>query len=173
MGDPRIRRLPPRPTVVLALALAFAAGACSPPEAAAEPGRAGLILGLPDGSFQSACVTFDGPEISGDGLLRATGWASALDPRNPMGPLVCAIEGEGCDFPTEDCLCRCRGVGGCSYWAYFEWDEAQGWDYSALGAGMDRVRPGDLNAWIWLDRSLPGDTLPLPPADFSFASICQ
>lgn len=155
-----------------AFLLASALGACQAAPEVPASGRAGLIVGLPDGSFATACVPLEGSQLSGHDLLLASGLSLSIDATNPMGPLVCAIEGQGCDFPAEDCLCACRGFGGCSYWAYFNWDEEGGWRYSALGAGMRQVDDGALDAWIWLDRSLPGGELPVPPPELTFAAIC-
>jgi hypothetical protein len=154
--------------IVLAAALTLAA--CGASEAPSAPGRAGLIVGLPDGSFSATCVRFEG-ETTGYELLRSSGIQASVDAANPMGPLVCAIAGQGCEFPADDCLCQCRASGGCSYWAYFNWGE-DGWRYSHLGAGMRRVHDGDLDAWIWLDRSLPGEDLPMPPAELTLEAIC-
>jgi len=155
--------------VVCFLLAACRAATPSPP---ASGGRAGLIVGLSDGSFRTSCVTFPGSEISGETLLRQSGLPVTLDPGNALGSLVCSISDEGCNFPDESCLCRCRGAGTCSYWAYFTWDEDGGWSYAVQGARLRQLHDGDLDAWIWLDRSLPSDELPLPPPDLTFDSIC-
>lgn len=147
--------------------------ACTPEPPSDTSGRAGLVVGYPDGSFASNCVRFEGPEISGEGLLRESGVPVVMDSTNPMGPLVCAIGDEGCDFPNEGCLCACRGAGGCSYWAYLNWNPEHGWIYGAQGAGLRRLHDGDMDAWIWLDRALPSDELPTPPADIVFQTVCN
>ena len=146
--------------------------ACARPATSDVHSRAGLVVGHGDGSFTTTCVSFEGAEISGEDLLNDSGVAVSLDATNPMGPLVCAIGDEGCDFPRQDCLCSCRSAGGCSYWAYFTWSGEDGWSYGALGAGQRRVGDGDMDAWIWLNRALPGDSLPTPPAEITFETVC-
>ena len=157
-----------------AAAFFLLAAACGPnaDAPAAVSGRAGLIVGPGDGSFTTTCVAFEDNEFSGEDLLRRSGLSVTLDPGNALGTLVCSIDDTGCRFPDEACLCRCRGAGPCSYWAYFNWDNADGWTYAVQGARLRRVNDGDLDAWIWLDRSLPSDELPLPPSDLTFESVC-
>jgi hypothetical protein len=144
----------------------------APSPAPQGSGRAGIIVGLPDGSFTSTCVSFAVADISGEDLLRGSGWDVTMDPGNALGTLVCSIGGEGCDFPAESCLCRCRGAGPCSYWAYFHRTEDGAWVYSAQGARLRRLSDGDLDAWIWIDRSLAPEDVPTPPADLTFDSVC-
>jgi|SRR3990170_230224 len=153
--------------------LLWALAACTPPASSADSGRAGLVVGYPDGSFATTCVDFEGAEVSGEELLRSSGIPVAMDRANPMGPMVCSIGGEGCDFPSEGCLCACRGTGGCSYWAYLNWRPPDGWSYGVQGAGQRRLSDGDMDAWIWLERALPGDDLPRPPAEFTFDTVCD
>jgi hypothetical protein len=117
-------------------------------------------------------VTFEESGFSGEDLLRQSGLPVTLDAGNALGTLVCSIAEEGCRFPDEACLCRCRGAGPCSYWAYFNWDDEDGWTYAVQGARLRQVQDGDLDAWIWLDRSLPSDELPLPPSELTFERIC-
>jgi hypothetical protein len=157
-----------------AAAVFFLVAACggSSTSSPAASGRAGLIVGLSDGSFTATCVTLRGSDFSGEDLLRQSGLSVTLDPGNALGSLVCSIADDGCSFPDEACLCRCRGAGPCSYWAYFNWDEEDGWTYAVQGARLRRPQDGDLDAWIWLDRSRPSDELPLPPPELTFDSIC-
>ena len=159
-----------RAAAAAAFLLLAACGTSAPP--AQVSGRAGLIVGLSDGSFTTTCVTFEGSGFSGEDLLRQSGLPVALDAGNALGTLVCSIAEEGCRFPAEACLCRCRGAGPCSYWAYFNWDDEDGWTYAVQGARLRQVQDRDLDAWIWLDRSLPSDELPLPPSELTFERIC-
>jgi len=147
--------------------------ACTPQRSSQATGRAVFVVGYPDGSFTTTCVRFEGAEISGEALLRTSGVPVAMDTTNPMGPLVCSIGDQGCDFPGEACLCACRGTGGCSYWAYLNWRPPDGWSYGVQGAGQRRLSDGDMDAWIWLERALPGDDLPRPPAEFTFDTVCD
>jgi hypothetical protein len=148
--------------------------ACRAPEPATAmvSGRAGLIVGHGDGSFSATCVGFEGSDIRGEDLLRASGLAFSLDSGNALGSLVCSIAGEGCAFPDEACLCRCRGAGPCSYWAYFNWDADNGWVYAVQGATLRRLHDGDMDAWIWLDRALAAGDVPVPPAEMTFETVC-
>ncbi len=156
-----------------AMCLVLAACASATPSSSTPAsGRAGLVVGRPDGSFATTCVPFKGSEIAGEDLLRASGYPVTLDAGNALGTLVCSISGEGCRFPDEACLCHCRGVGPCSYWAYFNWDPENGWTYAVQGARLRMLHDGDLDAWIWLDRSPPGAEFPLLPPEVTFEGIC-
>jgi len=146
--------------------------ACALPTPSSGTGRAALVVVHGDGSFEQACVRFEGETIRGDELLRRSGLAVAFDEGNPLGTLVCSVDGEGCAFPAEDCLCRCRGGGACSYWAYFNREANGDWTYAVQGARLRTLRDGDMDAWIWLDRSLPTDDIPLPPEHLTFDAVC-
>jgi hypothetical protein len=174
----RLGATPARPThhhrrISGAIAAVLLLTACGAPAPSTAPttGRAGLIVGHSDGSFSTSCVTFEGSATSGEDLLRQSGVPVRLDAGNALGTLVCSIDEEGCAFPDEACLCRCRGAGTCSYWAYFNWED-NGWIYAVQGARLHMLSDGDLDAWIWLDRSLAADELPLPPSDLTFESVC-
>jgi hypothetical protein len=155
---------------VLALAGVLIVG-CSR-ETLEESGRAGLVIVHGDGRVQTSCVEFEGEEAHGADVLQASGADLILDPANPMGVLVCSIGGEGCPYPAEDCLCECRGVGACTYWAYFTRSPGEDWVYSPLGASARPVHDGDLEAWVWLSgtsRASP-ETPPVP--DLAFDEVC-
>lgn len=135
--------------------MCLAASACGGTTPASRSQRAALLVLHGDGTLRQACVVFAEPSLSGYELLTRSGLESIVDPRNPMGVLVCAIDGEGCSFPEEDCLCACRGPGPCRYWAYFTRSPGESWVYSAVGAGARRVADGDLDAWVWLTSGGP------------------
>ena len=143
-----------------ALTLLAACSASTP--RAAGGGRAGLLVLEPDGTLKQACVQFDGTRTTGEDLLQRSGLAVSFDESNPMGALVCSIDHQGCDFPQQPCLCQCRTLGTCSYWAYFLLGQDGKWVYSGQGARGQVVRDGDVNAWAWLAGShapeLPGMT---------------
>lgn len=159
-------------TAPLALALLGGVAACTPVLTGVGSGRAALFVLHGDGSAASACVVFEGDSITGEELLEQSGFSTAVDATNPMGLMVCEIDGEGCGFPSEACLCACRGAGGCSYWAYFNRDPGGDWVYAFQGATQRVVHDGDLDAWVWLDRAVPGDELSLPSSETDFESIC-
>ncbi|HKZ55597.1 MAG TPA: hypothetical protein VJ123_08970 [Anaerolineales bacterium] len=132
--------------------------------------RAGLLVRHSDGRIASVCVEFAEDEITGEELLARSGLAHALDASNPMGALVCSVDGEGCGFPSEACFCRCEALGECDYWAYFTRLAQGGWTYSPNGLRARKVRQGDLDAWVWLSAAgAPEQTL-LP--DLQFVDVC-
>jgi hypothetical protein len=90
-----------------------------------------------------------------------------------MGVMVCSVDGEGCAFPAEDCLCQCEGPGSCTYWAYFTRSPGEDWVYSPLGASAQTVHDGDLEAWVWLSgTSRAGPEVP-PVPDLTFVEVCS
>ncbi len=149
-----MQRIPPLVhlcLLLIPLLLAACAPATPAPPAPAEgPARAGLLIRYPDGGLETYCVEFEEATISGEQLLARAGVEVAADASNPMGVLICGIQGEGCAYPAEDCLCQCRGAGPCAYWAYFVRPPEGSWTYSSLGASARQVRPGDMDAWVWL-----------------------
>lgn len=140
-------------TTVTGLGALFALlAACVPADApsASSGGRAALIIVDSQRTVQQTCVELEAAEITGQELIRLAGLPVTLDERNAMGALVCAIDGQGCAYPAEDCLCRCRGLGECAYWASFVRTPSGEWTYAALGLSAQKVQPGDLYAWVWL-----------------------
>lgn len=158
--------------MIIAALASLVLGACGGSANPASPQRAGLVILHGDGTLRQACVEFSEPSISGYELLARSGIAVVVDPRNAMGVLVCSIDGEGCSFPQEDCLCACRGTGACTYWAYFVRGADGSWSYSPVGASMRQVSDGDVDAWVWLTHA--GAEVPevptLPTVDL--AALC-
>ncbi|MGL4650308.1 MAG: hypothetical protein ACRC1H_12950, partial [Caldilineaceae bacterium] len=153
--------------VVLALLAAsatlllFSAGA-----RAQEPHRAGLLVVKGDGSTLTRCVEFAEQSVSGYDLLAASGIALSSEPA-AMGVTICSLDGEGCGFPQESCFCQCQGSP-CVYWSYWTLGD-EGWSYANLGAGNQRVRDGDVQAWVW-GAGTSGEA-PEPPSA-TFGDIC-
>jgi hypothetical protein len=137
-----------------------------------EAGRAGVVLVHGDGTLQTACVSLDPAGTSGQGLLEAAGWATAFDASNPMGVLVCSIEGEGCDYPNERCWCRCTPGAMCSYWAYFTREPDGEWGYGVLGASSRQASNGSLDAWVWLTGLGASDAVAPLLAPVDFETVC-
>ncbi len=136
--------------------------------AAQAPNRAGLVVQHGDGTVRVACVTFEEPEISGAELLRRSGLDVVVAVES--GLMVCAIEGEGCQYPAEPCFCQCQGQGPCTYWSYWHLDSQRGeWAYSSLGAGAYKVRNGDVDGWRW-GSGTPGRAS-APPV-MTFEEVC-
>lgn len=159
-----------------AASLAFVLAACGPAAAstAGGPNRAGLVIVHGTGEVRHACVEFSEGTLSGEELLVMSGVAVGRDETNPMGSLVCSIDGEGCDAPVEPCLCRCLEPGSCAYWSYFTRHPEAGWTYSAQGARARRVRPGELDGWVWLNSTGPADGAAAARAlqEFEFEDVC-
>lgn len=152
--------------VVVALVVALSASANVQ---AQEPNRAGVVVQHGDGDVVTACVEFEEPALSGLELLRR----SELDMiyAASAGVTVCSIDGEGCQYPSEDCFCQCMGDGPCTYWSYWHLDAETGqWAYSQLGAGAYEVTPGTVDGWRW-GAGTPGNA-PEPP-QITFAEICE
>jgi hypothetical protein len=155
--------------ILLAAATLSGCGTAAP----TQGGRAALVLRGPEGSVQQACVLLRDSRTNGEQLLLDSGWEVALDAANPMGSIVCSIEGQGCRFPAEDCFCQCADLGSCSYWAYFISGADGAWTYSPLGARSQPVRDGDLHAWVWVsgaggEPEAQQDLLPT----LSFDEVC-
>lgn len=133
------------------------------------PNRAGVVVQHGDGSIATACVEFEEPALSGLELLRRSGLDMIYEAT--AGLTVCSIDGEGCQYPGEDCFCQCMGNGPCTYWSYWHLDAETGqWTYSQLGADAYEVRPGTVDGWRW-GAGTPGYT-PDPP-QIAFADICE
>lgn len=128
---------------MLALALALPALGRAQEQ---QPNQAGLVIQHGDGRVVTACVSFAEPEISGVGLLERAG-VSYIAQTGGGGSAVCKLDGEGCDYPAEDCFCKCKGAE-CVYWAYQSLRGGK-WSYSQIGAASFRVKPGDVQGWAW------------------------
>ncbi len=162
-----------RSAVLLAFALTcLAASACQSRDPSGNTNRAGLLILHGDGTLRQACVAFSESTVSGYELLTRSGLEAIVDPRNAMGVLVCSLDGEGCSFPEEDCLCACRGAGPCRYWAYFTLAADGSWTYSPVGPSMRRVSDGDVDAWVWLTSTGPGFSESTALPSFTAADIC-
>lgn len=153
--------------------MAVTLAACTPTSTTGAGGRAGLVVRHGDGRLETACVSFEGDTISGEDLLAGSGFDLRLDAANALGSLICSIDGEGCAFPEESCLCQCDQPGSCGYWAYFVWDKPLvSWTYAAQGARARLLRDGDLDAWVWLTSSGPDAVNAALPQDIAFSEVC-
>lgn len=156
------RLIGPLAALLLALAVASAAGAQEPP-----PNRAGLVIQYGDGEVQTACVRFAEPEISGLELIERAG-VPVVAQVSAMGAAVCKIGPDGCDYPGEGCFCERDGPRSI-YWAYYL-REGEGWRYATQSAGAVRVADGDVQGWAWgLGDSGEGAVPPLLDID----AICM
>jgi len=171
ISDPRARTFAVRRSsgvhwlrVVALLTLALALPTIS--RAQDTSNRAGLVIRHGDGHVISICVRFDEPTISGAELLNRAG-VSYLAQSGGMGTAVCKIDDEGCDYPTEDCFCHCKG-GDCAYWSYQHLRDGV-WSYSQIGAAAYQVQPGAVDGWAWGPGNVQSGAQPPP---LSFTQIC-
>ena len=151
---------------LLLTALCLLAGASV---ASAQSGdhRAGLVIRYADGSVQTQCVAFSGPNITGEELLQRSDLTVILDYNAGLGGAVCSINNQGCAFPTQDCFCRCQSST-CEYWAYFH-RTGDGWQYSQVSPGAYQVTDHALEGWSWgKGNFFSGVELPL----LTFADVC-
>lgn len=119
--------------------------------AAAATNRAGLIVQFGDGEVKRYCVSFTEESITGFELLRRTGLPLVYQDYGAGSLALCKIGDEGCDYPREQCFCRCRNTQtGCRFWGYYTIDRATGkWRSSEQGSGVRDVRDGDVDGWRW------------------------
>lgn len=138
--------------------------------------RAGLVVQFGDGSVKTACVNLQSADSNRDGattgeeLLRAAGFDLLVEVSS-MGPAICKVGPDGCNFPQENCFCECSLAPGsdCRYWSYSRL-EAGAWRTSGLGAGNTRVQPGDVEGWVWGYGTVnQGAQPPL----YSFDDVCM
>ncbi len=149
--------------LALLLAILWAGGA-----GAQEPNHAGLVVVHEDGVIQK-CVAFSEEYISGYDVLERSGLALIPMAGGALGISICSIDHHGCNYPAEDCFCRCQGTP-CVYWSY--WHLVNGeWQYSSLGAASYRVRNGDVEGWVWGkgEYARPGQQPPV----VRFEDICN
>jgi hypothetical protein len=154
---------------LLILLLAAAGAALLPSLSAAQEGanRAGLVVRFGDGRVVQACVSFAEESLSGEDLLARSGLPVIAQPSG-IGAAVCKIGDEGCDYPAQDCFCKCTGAD-CAYWALSRL-EGDAWRYSSLGASSVQVRNGDVQGWAWGAGGAQGGAA--PPMR-SFAQLCE
>ena len=132
-----------------------------------QPNRAALVIRHGEGRVVSACVSFDEPSISGIELLRRSG-LELVTQGGGIGAAVCKLDGEGCDYPTEDCFCRRDGPL-TVYWAYSRLRDGR-WSFSPQGASSTRVQPGDVEGWAWGTGSANSGA---QPPVLAFEQVCK
>ena len=130
--------------------------------------QAALIVRHVDGSTQTRCLTFTEPSITGEELLRRSGLTVIVNHSSGLGGAVCSINGDGCQYPVQDCFCHCQGPQ-CEYWAYYHWAQG-GWQYSSVGATGYQVSNGMLEGWSWGPGTY-GTSGTMPP-QIGFSDIC-
>ncbi len=156
--------------LALGIALALWAAGSTTPVLADGPIRVGLYVQLEDGSSVTRCVALDpanyppGKEATGLDVLRQSGLDLLFETGGGFGVKICKLDKTGCDFPAEDCFCRCQG-NPCQYWTYW-YAENGAWKYSSVGATGRQVKDGGVEGWVW------GDGKTAPPASALAEGIC-
>ena len=135
------------------------------PMNAQAPNKAALVIRHAEGDVQTACVTFEEPQISGLNLLSRADLDLVINVQSG-GALVCKIKETGC--PASDCWCQCKGGGDCIYWSYWHMLE-DGWTYSQGGAAVYMIEDGSVDGWSWGPGSI---TEAVPPPDITFDEVC-
>ncbi|MCZ7575368.1 MAG: hypothetical protein M5U01_43005 [Ardenticatenaceae bacterium] len=131
----------------LLLALLAGFGLSAAVEAQTPANRVGLVVRQGDGRVLTACVEFNEPTISGTEVLLRAGLPATIDVQR--GGTICSINGEGCQFPAQNCFCQCETLGAaCTYWAYHHLEDNH-WVYSQIGASGYQVQPGTVEGWAW------------------------
>ncbi len=135
--------------------------------------RAGLVISFAEDDVRTACVDL-GPtgEMSGEEVLRASGFSTSLVFDPGAGAAVCKIEDTGCDIEQQEpCFCECTLAPStdCIYWSYYQLQAGQ-WQFSNIGTSNTIVRPGDVEGWSWSVGEIGAGGI-APPV-FSFDDIC-
>lgn len=159
----------PRFSLIVLLLLAAASLGGANVSAQSQTHRAAIVARFADGQNLYRCIEFQEASITGEELLRRTGWNVVIDAATDQGSAVCRINDIGCG--VEDCFCQCRGGSQCEYWSYWHWVKDDGdWEYSEFGAASYTVSDGALEGWSWG----PGNwvTGTEPPA-VTFDQICN
>jgi hypothetical protein len=153
------------------MALALWAAGSAAPALADGPVRVGLYVRFEDGSSVTRCVALNpadyppGQVATGLDVLRQSGLDLVFETGGGFGVKICKLDKTGCDYPAEDCFCRCQG-NPCQYWTYW-YAENGAWKYSSVGANGRQVKDGDVEGWVW------GDGKAAPPASVLTGGICS
>ncbi|NCF64869.1 MAG: hypothetical protein GWP61_02780 [Chloroflexi bacterium] len=152
--------------ILAMLAVGWAALSSIPPPMNAQVlNRAALVIRHAEGAVQTACITFEEPQISGLNLLYKADLDLVIDVQSG-GALVCKIEETGC--PASDCWCQCKGGADCIYWSYWHMQE-DSWTYSQGGAAVYMLEDGSIDGWSWGPGSVSQAD---PPPDITFDEVC-
>ncbi len=114
--------------------------------------HAGVIIDYGDGTFETACVAFDEPSITGHQLMTRTG-----------------IPYETVSYPSGDALTAIREVSatGTFYWSYWYRDPVTDtWQSYPVGFDDATITDGSVDGWHFVDWNVwpsppPGVNLPL------------
>jgi len=161
------RRPPARPrdlsgfTVLLVAALVLCGLTTSAaPRRVHATGTVGLVVRHSDGRTLYAYIPLTSDRTTGADVLMRAGFPLNLQASSSLGAAVCAIDGEGCAAPKEDCFCKSYGDPS-YYWHYYTHVANGAWRSASVGAGNRVLHDGDVDGWSWTasDSGLPTVTL--------------
>lgn len=123
-------------------------------------GAVGLVVRHGDGRTLYAYIPLTSDRTTGADVLMRAGFPLNLQASSSLGAAICAIDGEGCAAPKEDCFCKSYGDPS-YYWHYYTHAASGGWRSASLGAGNRVLHDGDVDGWSWTagDSALPTVTL--------------
>nr|MDQ6906090.1 hypothetical protein [Chloroflexota bacterium] len=135
-------------------------GGAGTTQRARAAGAVGIVVRHSDGRILYAYVPLTSDRLSGAEALQKSGLALNVSVGGSFGTAVCAIDGEGCTSPQEDCFCKSYGSPS-FYWHYYLRNSDSSWRNSNLGAGNRVLHDGDVDGWSWTsgDNDLPTVTL--------------
>jgi len=135
-----------------------------------DPHQVGLVVVHGNGEVTTQCVAFQGEEINGYELLEQSNLDLNIDASNSLGATICRLDGEGCNYPQDDCFCQCQSSKSCIYWSYWHLNGGQ-WQYSSLGSSSYTLHGGEVQGWVWGKGSV-GSSADKAPPETSFEAIC-
>lgn len=166
MIDPRCGRRRRLRTPIALLAALCAIFVAAPAAVRGQTSnQAALVVVHGDGRVVKQCVTFTESEISGLELLQRSGLDLSTE-AGGSGAAICRIDNEGCTAP-QPCFCGTLGDE-FIYWSYWQ-QSGESWAYSGLGASNTRIRPGQVDGWVWGPGSPTSGT---PPPAVRFDEVC-
>jgi len=110
--------------------------------------HAGIVVDYGDGSFETACVSFSEPTMSGLDLLDRSGIPNERDANG----LITRIGDVGCPAMNPWCVPP-------YYWSYWHQDAGGTWQVSPSGAGDSTITDGSVDGFAWVDWNM----WPAPP----------
>ncbi|MHB8647815.1 MAG: hypothetical protein ACYDAR_18700 [Thermomicrobiales bacterium] len=139
------------------LVLVALAGGTGPARAA---GAVGIVVRHSDGRILYAYVPLTNGELTGAEALQQSGLALNVAVSSAYGTAVCAIDGEGCDSPKENCFCKSYSSPS-FFWHYYLRGPDGAWRNASVGAANRVLHDGDVDGWSWTsnESELPTVTL--------------
>ncbi len=143
--------------LVILVALTGGTGPAQPTRAA---GAVGIVVRHGDGRILYAYVPLASDHLTGAEALQKSGLTLNVAVGSAYGAAVCAIDGEGCESPKENCFCKSYGSPS-FYWHYYTRGPDGAWRNASIGAGNRVLHDGDVDGWSWTsgDSALASVTL--------------